>query len=213
MTNTHDTKNYTRCGPCPVCGKYIPQKRLRGLSRCEACKRKSHLIRSVANTERYRRKHGVVKVKGTVVNCIDCGISMIRNSITHIRCEKCRYENAKRLQRKYSKERRIYDPMYALRARYKNLISKAMTRKGFSKTSKTCKILGCTWEEFVIYIENQFKGDMGWHRIKEIHIDHKIPVSSARTEEDVIRLNHYTNFQPLWARDNHRKSNKLDYQL
>ena len=28
-------------------------------------------------------------------------------------------------------------------------------------------------------------------------IDHIIPISTAITEEDIIRLNHYTNLQPL----------------
>jgi hypothetical protein len=41
------------------------------------------------------------------------------------------------------------------------------------------------------------------------HLDHIIPLATATTEEDVIRLNHYTNFQPLWADDNLKKSNKI----
>ena len=31
-------------------------------------------------------------------------------------------------------------------------------------------------------------------------VDHIIPISWAKTEEEVYRLNHYSNFQPLdWA--------------
>lgn len=33
--------------------------------------------------------------------------------------------------------------------------------------------------------------DYGWG------MDHIIPISYAKTEEDVIKLNHYTNLQPL----------------
>ena len=33
-------------------------------------------------------------------------------------------------------------------------------------------------------------------------INHIIPISSAKTIEDVIRLNHYTNFQPLDSYEN-----------
>lgn len=43
----------------------------------------------------------------------------------------------------------------------------------------------------------------------EWHLDHIIPISSAKTEEEVIKLNHYTNFQPLWAEDNWNKGNKI----
>jgi len=42
------------------------------------------------------------------------------------------------------------------------------------------------------------------------HMDHIIPISSAQTDEDVYRLNHYTNFQPLYWEDNLKKSNKIE---
>jgi hypothetical protein len=60
-------------------------------------------------------------------------------------------------------------------------------------------------------MESQFKEWMSWenHGIIEIgivnigwDIDHIIPISSAKTEEDVIRLNHYTNLQPLCSYTN-----------
>lgn len=36
------------------------------------------------------------------------------------------------------------------------------------------------------------------------------PISYAKTEEDVIKLNHYSNLQPLWRRDNLTKSKKYE---
>jgi hypothetical protein len=50
---------------------------------------------------------------------------------------------------------------------------------------------------------------MSWENYGEWHIDHIIPISSAKTNQEVYKLNHHTNFQPLWAEDNLRKSNKL----
>ena len=44
----------------------------------------------------------------------------------------------------------------------------------------------------------------------EWHLDHKKPLALAKTEDDVMKLNHYSNFQPLWAIDNLRKSNKYE---
>jgi hypothetical protein len=41
------------------------------------------------------------------------------------------------------------------------------------------------------------------------HLDHIYPVSLAKSQEEIIRLNHYTNFQPLWAEDNIVKGNKV----
>jgi len=36
-----------------------------------------------------------------------------------------------------------------------------------------------------------------FHKDKSWDIDHIIPTSTAKTEEDIIRLNHHTNLQPL----------------
>ena len=46
---------------------------------------------------------------------------------------------------------------------------------------------------------------MTWENRSEWHVDHIIPLATAKTEEDVYRLNHYTNLQPLWAHENIRK--------
>lgn len=79
---------------------------------------------------------------------------------------------------------------------------------GYNKRSKTFKILGVTFDEFKIYIENLFREGMSWSNYGEWHLDHKVPISWAKTEEEVYKLNHYSNFQPLWASENTNKGNK-----
>ena len=53
---------------------------------------------------------------------------------------------------------------------------------------------GMSWDNYGYY---------GWH------IDHIIPLSFAKTEEETYKLCHYTNLQPLWANDNLTKGKKL----
>lgn len=94
------------------------------------------------------------------------------------------------------------DPLLNLQNRYRNIVSKSWRGGGYTKKSRSGEILGCTWEQFKEHIERQFTKGMNWERIGEIHLDHVVPLSSAKTEEDVLALNHYTNLRPLWAKDN-----------
>jgi len=85
-----------------------------------------------------------------------------------------------------------------------------------NKNSSTLTIIGVeSWDVFKQHIENQFVEGMNWSNYGKgknnstWHIDHIIPISSATTEEEVYKLNHYTNLRPMWCSDNIRKSNKL----
>jgi hypothetical protein len=66
-------------------------------------------------------------------------------------------------------------------------------------------MVGCTQDELFKHIEAQFTDGMSWDRLGDIEIDHIIPLASAKTEEELIALCHYTNLQPLWAEHNRLK--------
>lgn len=106
------------------------------------------------------------------------------------------------------KERKKNDPLYKLSDSIRTLIWNSITKIGYVKNSRTNEILGCLYEEFKLHIESLFIDEMSWENYGEWHFDHKVPISWAKTEEEVYKLNHYTNFQPLWARDNLSKGNK-----
>jgi hypothetical protein len=112
---------------------------------------------------------------------------------------------------KYSKERKKIDPIYKLRCCIRDSVLKAFTRgkSQFRKNAKTETILGCTIEYFILHIEKQFKEGMTLENHGKWHLDHIHPVSLAKDENHLIELNHYTNFQPLWAQENLKKSNKI----
>ena len=109
----------------------------------------------------------------------------------------------------YEKTRYSNDELYATTKRIRALVRQSVNKQGYSKKSKTHEILGCSFDEFKTHIENQFLEGMTWDNRSEWHLDHIIPVSWGETEEEIIALNHYTNFQPLWAIDNRRKGNKF----
>jgi len=81
----------------------------------------------------------------------------------------------------------------------------SLKKIGKSKSKRTHEVLGCSPSDLKLYIESKFESWMNWdnwglyngNRNYGWDIDHIIPISSAETEEDVYRLNHYTNLQPL----------------
>lgn len=126
-----------------------------------------------------------------------------------------RRENSDKIKeyREKNKENRNYkrrckmkeDNLYRLEYNIRKMLHYIFKNYGFSKKSKTVEVLGCSFEEFKLYIESKFEPWMNWEN-KGLYngelnygwdLDHIIPVSSAITEDDIIRLNHYTNFQPL----------------
>jgi len=108
------------------------------------------------------------------------------------------------------KQRRQSDPIFKLKCNLRNRTSKAFKDKGYSKKSKTREILGVEWEVVAKHIERQFTKGMNWDNYGKWHIDHIIPLSSAKTEEEVVKLCHYSNLQPLWAEDNFSKSDSIE---
>jgi hypothetical protein len=113
--------------------------------------------------------------------------------------------------KKYTKERKINDPIFKLKCNIRRNISMSFRKANnqFRKNAKTEIILGCTIEEFIKYIQSKFTKGMTLENNGKWHFDHIIPLATAKTEEDVIRLNHYTNFEPLWAKDNLSKGDKI----
>jgi hypothetical protein len=115
------------------------------------------------------------------------------------------YNQNKTLLNQKSKERMKLDPIFALSVQMRKNILKAFRKRNYEKSSSTKKILGCTYEEFKIYLESKFEPWMNWDNRGlyngELNhgwdIDHIIPLSSAKTVEDMIKLNHFTNLQPL----------------
>ena len=114
--------------------------------------------------------------------------------------------------RRYEAIRRKTDPMFKLKKLLRDRTYKAFKAKGYNKNTKTQQMLGVDWEVCKAHIERQFTKGMSWDNSVEWHIDHIIPLASANTEEELKKLCHYSNLQPLWAVDNLIKSDKINGQ-
>lgn len=101
------------------------------------------------------------------------------------------------------------NPVEYLKVLMRRRIRGIFNSKNLNKKLPTKDIVGCEYHELKIYLEERFIEGMSWDNQGHWHIDHKTPLSIAKNEEEIYRLCHYTNLQPLWAEDNLKKSNKL----
>jgi hypothetical protein len=104
------------------------------------------------------------------------------------------------------------DLFYRLKTNLRNRVKLFLKSSNFSLgKNKTFTIVGCSPEELKSHLESQFINHMSWENYGHNgwHIDHKIPLSSAKTNEELISLCHYTNLQPLWCEENYKKGNKI----
>lgn len=122
-------------------------------------------------------------------------------------------EKARTHQREYEKRRLASDPMFALRARMQSAIRGSLIKGGYTKRSRTHEYLGCSFDEFKRHIEKQFLKGMTWENRRLWHLDHLRPVSSAKTEEELIAIHHFTNLRPLWAKDNLAKGDNMEFLI
>lgn len=110
----------------------------------------------------------------------------------------------------YYKKRFNSDQLYKLKVNVKNLIGNAFRNNQFDKLSKTEQILGCTYAQLQVHLEAQFQPWMSWGNRGLYNgqpnygwdIDHIVPLATANDSFDLLRLNHYTNLQPLCSHIN-----------
>lgn len=128
----------------------------------------------------------------------------IRNSNTMWRTNNRDYIREKR------NLRRRVDPQHLMAIRLGNRLRMAI-KKGY-KNGIAIRELGCSIQDFKIYIESLFLPGMSWGNwsAKGWHLDHIKPLSlfNLLDEQERMEACHFTNIQPLWAIDNIRKGNK-----
>ena len=172
---------------------------------CKVCTRKRQKIYEEKNKENKKQYYIKNKKKISQIN-------------------KLKYTNNKEFYSKknkvYRKQRLTNDPLFKLRYVIKTTIRDAFRYTSFEKKNRTLGILGCSIEEFKTYLESKFEPWMTWENRGLYNgefnygwdIDHIIPTSLAITEEELLKLNHFSNLQPLCSKVNRDiKKNNLTY--
>jgi hypothetical protein len=190
----------------------------KGNAKCKSCKieyQKKYSTENSENIKKYKKRYrseNSEDIKNVLSNYYRENSERMkeksRNNYSNNRDKKIEY------QTKYQRDRRINDPIFKLKHSISRMIRSSLKAKSFKKNSRSVHILGCSVEDFKQYIEDRFDESMNWDNYGKIwDIDHIIPLSSAVSEEDVIKLNHYTNLQPLDSYINRNvKRDRMDFK-
>jgi hypothetical protein len=120
-------------------------------------------------------------------------------------------KNYKPRKRERRKERQKDDPVYKITNNVRGRMYKYLKKLNITKRNRTFEIVGMSPSDLKEYLEKQFTDGMNWENHGQFgwHIDHRMPLDSAKTEDELYKLCHYTNLQPLWWLDNIHKSTKI----
>jgi len=117
----------------------------------------------------------------------------------------------------YRRNRTKNDPLYKVKENIRCSILSHVKKRGSYRKSKTCEVLGCSYDYFINHLKKTFEDNYKIPWIDDylpiVQIDHVIPMSEATNIESVYQLNYYTNLQFLYKKDNLLKSNKIDWTL
>ena len=210
-----NTKICTKCGIEKDISNFRKEKRTKmGLqSQCKECEKEYRLK---------NREKQIIYMKQYYKNNKE--ILSNNNKIYRENHKEEKRKQDKLYRETHKKERNIRelkrkekDNIYKLKCNIRGMIKNSFRRRGFKKKQKSEEIYGCSVNELIEHLiktyENNYNEKWDWKYLKNVHVDHIIPLASVNTEEDVKKLCHYTNLQLLKAKDNLTKKDSLEWEL
>jgi len=111
----------------------------------------------------------------------------------------------------YNLDKYKNDIMYRIKNHIRGRVKAILKIKRMNKNNSFRNYLGCSLVELRKHLESKFTEGMNWENYGSGGwvIDHIIPLSSATNVHELYKLNHYTNLQPLWEKENKIKSDNF----
>jgi hypothetical protein len=147
----------------------------------------------------------------------------------HSQCGKCvyrskgdKYDDYNKAYRQEFKDKinayyQVYakDPQYKIAKNLRNRVYGVLKNQNAVKADHTITLTGCSAEYLVKHLESQFQEGMSWdtYGLYGWHVDHIVPCASFDMTDSNQQKEcfHYTNLQPLWAKDNLSKGSSLNW--
>lgn len=123
-----------------------------------------------------------------------------------------RAENREK-ERIRKRNRYLNNPAYKIESNIRSRMKQAFNHQLTTKKDTFYKLVGCNLETLKAHLEALFLPGMTWENKSRNgwHIDHIIPCASFDLTDPKQQRAcfHYTNLQPLWAKDNLKKGCKV----
>jgi len=212
-----DQKRCTKCRTVKRVSEFYKNKRYRDGSEywCKECRKKASSVWYRANAEMVignNLKRQAENPKKKIEDIRRWQANNPEKVLNWVR----RWQ-AKNPERVKAASKRYYQTHGKLpMARLNSNISQQMRRylKGNKGGVHWEKLVGFTIKQLKDCLERQFIKGMTWENYGEWHVDHKIPISAfhftSPDHTDFKKCWSLKNLQPMWAKENITKSNKLD---
>ena len=169
---------------------------------CTKCKKRKYLSTFCID----KRNNDQHQSQCKQCHSLSCRKYYLKNKKTEKqRVQQWQKQNPVKFKRTIKKYQHKIQPHLAKNLRIR--VHRALKR--ISKTGHTLELLGCSISQLIKHLEEQFKKGMTWKNYGKWHVDHIKPLSSfdlTNPKQQKLACN-YKNLQPLWAKENLRKSN------
>lgn len=198
------------------------EKQILAAKRCFLCKKEQPACNFAKNRTEpdglatwckscYNQRSGKYKEQRRctdVSTCLQCGMQKQMRDMSAENTAQCKACKQARKSRRWK-----MDATFRLQETCRNRLRCAMKRAQTSKSTKSVKLLGCTWGQLRHHLEKQFARGMCWenHGLRGWHIDHIRPCASFDLTDlgQQATCFHFLNLQPLWAKDNLKKGSSF----
>lgn len=179
-------------------------------SACKTCAKAKTLAWNKANRERKRTRAKIWRdTSGYNENYRKENVEYFEQ-YRKTNAEKIKQWHKDNSQKAYQRRKERYhsDMHFRLSNLLRSRLSTVIRRSQTTKCARTFVLLGCSIEFFKTYLESKFQSDMSWDNYGKWHIDHIKPCAAFDLTQDEQQKQcfHYTNLQPLWAKDNLSKN-------
>lgn len=162
----------------------------------------------LANLDRIRKRDRLYYAR-----CRERKLKLLRESRRNNPGKFRAIDRARKTYRARLKKSRYHsDIQFKIKSLLRTRLYRAVKTQKAKKSSTMGKLLGCSIGDLLIYLESKFEPGMSWENYGRVwHVDHIMPcaIFDLSKQEHQARCFHFSNLQPLFAKDNQRKHDKV----